>query len=54
MMAVSPRSPKVYQAFSPYFYLFGVICLVAVMAVGESAWVLNAGLIFLVWQCAAQ
>ncbi|SPL71926.1 rod shape-determining protein RodA [Acinetobacter stercoris] len=35
MFTLAQIPPKVYQAFSPYFYAFGVLCLLAVMAVGE-------------------
>jgi rod shape determining protein RodA len=35
MASIAQIPPKVFQSFSPYFYLFGVICLVAVKAVGE-------------------
>ena len=35
MATVAQIPPKVFQSFSPYFYLFGVICLVGVKAFGE-------------------
>ena len=35
MISLAQIPPKVYQAFSPYFYIFGVLCLLAVMAFGE-------------------
>ncbi|WP_130802882.1 rod shape-determining protein RodA [Acinetobacter ihumii] len=35
MFALAQIPPKVYQAFSPYFYLFGVLSLLAVMIFGE-------------------
>lgn len=46
MFGLAQIPPKVYQAFSPYFYLFGLFSLVAVMIFGEVEWVLSAGLIF--------
>ncbi|ENX15779.1 rod shape-determining protein RodA [Acinetobacter sp. CIP 64.2] len=35
MFGLAQIPPKVYQAFSPYFYVFGVLCLIAVMVFGE-------------------
>ncbi|WP_038343742.1 rod shape-determining protein RodA [Acinetobacter sp. A47] len=35
MFGLAQIPPKVYQAFSPYFYVFGVLCLLAVMVFGE-------------------
>ena len=35
MIAIAQISPKIYQSFSPIFYIFGVISLVAVIFVGE-------------------
>ncbi|MEB3753985.1 rod shape-determining protein RodA [Acinetobacter sp. MD2(2019)] len=35
MATIAQIPPKVFQSFSPYFYLFGVICLVGVKAFGE-------------------
>ncbi len=35
MLTLAQIPPKVYQAFSPYFYVFGVMSLVAVMVFGE-------------------
>ena len=35
MFALAQIPPKVYQAFSPYFYVFGVLSLLAVMIFGE-------------------
>ncbi len=35
MFMLAQIPPKVYQAFSPYFYAFALLCLFAVMAVGE-------------------
>lgn len=35
MIALAQIPPKVYQAFSPYFYGFGLLCLIAVMIFGE-------------------
>ena len=35
MVAIAQIPPKVFQSFSPYFYLFGVVCLVGVKAFGE-------------------
>ncbi|MDQ8937202.1 rod shape-determining protein RodA [Acinetobacter rudis] len=35
MIAMAQIPPKVYQAFAPYFYTFGVVCLLAVMLIGE-------------------
>ncbi|MDQ9008952.1 rod shape-determining protein RodA [Acinetobacter gerneri] len=35
MFSLAQIPPKVYQAFSPYFYAFGVVCLLAVMVFGE-------------------
>ncbi|MEB3766172.1 rod shape-determining protein RodA [Acinetobacter sp. MD2] len=35
MIAIAQIPPKVFQSFSPYFYLFGVACLVGVKAFGE-------------------
>ncbi|EOR07992.1 rod shape-determining protein RodA [Acinetobacter genomosp. 15BJ] len=35
MFSLAQIPPKVYQAFSPYFYVFGVLCLIAVMVFGE-------------------
>ncbi|UUM26873.1 rod shape-determining protein RodA [Acinetobacter colistiniresistens] len=35
MFGLAQIPPKVYQAFSPYFYVFGVLCLIAVMIFGE-------------------
>ena len=35
MFGLAQIPPKVYQAFAPYFYLFSVVCLVAVKLFGE-------------------
>lgn len=35
MLSLAQIPPKVYQAFSPYFYAFGVLSLLAVMIFGE-------------------
>ncbi|MDM1246317.1 MULTISPECIES: rod shape-determining protein RodA [Acinetobacter] len=35
MFGLAQIPPKVYQAFAPYFYLFAVLCLVAVVIFGE-------------------
>lgn len=35
MLTLAQIPPKVYQAFSPYFYLFGLFSLIAVMVFGE-------------------
>ena len=35
MFSLAQIPPKVYQAFSPYFYVFGVLSLVAVVIFGE-------------------
>ena len=35
MLSLAQIPPKVYQAFSPYFYVFGVLSLVAVVIFGE-------------------
>ena len=35
MFSLAQIPPKVYQAFSPYFYIFGVLSLVAVVIFGE-------------------
>ncbi|MDF2416742.1 rod shape-determining protein RodA [Acinetobacter beijerinckii] len=35
MFGLAQIPPKVYQAFSPYFYIFGVLSLVAVVIFGE-------------------
>ncbi|MFB2538147.1 MULTISPECIES: rod shape-determining protein RodA [unclassified Acinetobacter] len=35
MFCMAQIPPRIYQAFSPYFYAMGVVCLFAVMAVGE-------------------
>ncbi|CAG2159489.1 unnamed protein product [Oppiella nova] len=35
MCGLAQIPPKVYQAFAPYFYLFGLVCLVAVKVFGE-------------------
>ena len=35
MIILAQIPPKVYQAFSPYFYVFGVLSLVAVVVFGE-------------------
>jgi len=35
MFSLAQIPPKVYQAFSPYFYIFGVLSLLAVMIFGE-------------------
>lgn len=35
MFALAQIPPKVYQAFSPYFYAFGLLALVSVMVFGE-------------------
>ncbi len=35
MFSLAQIPPKVYQAFSPYFYMFGVLSLVAVVIFGE-------------------
>ncbi|MHA3048143.1 rod shape-determining protein RodA [Acinetobacter sp. ANC 4633] len=35
MLGIAQIPPKVFQSFSPYFYLFGVLCLAAVKVVGE-------------------
>ncbi|RZF50400.1 rod shape-determining protein RodA [Acinetobacter halotolerans] len=35
MLSLAQIPPKVYQAFSPYFYVFGVLSLLAVMVFGE-------------------
>ncbi|OTG93719.1 rod shape-determining protein RodA [Acinetobacter sp. ANC 3832] len=35
MFTLAQIPPKVYQAFSPYFYSFGILCLLAVIAFGE-------------------
>ena len=35
MFGLAQIPPKVYQAFSPYFYLFGVLSLIAVVVFGE-------------------
>lgn len=35
MFGLAQIPPKVYQAFAPYFYLFAVLCLVAVVLFGE-------------------
>lgn len=35
MVIVAQIPPKVFQSFSPYFYLFGVMCLVGVKVFGE-------------------
>ncbi|RLZ09326.1 rod shape-determining protein RodA [Acinetobacter sp. 2JN-4] len=35
MLSLAQIPPKVYQAFSPYFYIFGVLSLIAVMVFGE-------------------
>ena len=35
MIAMAQIPPKVYQAFSPWFYSFAILCLIAVMAFGE-------------------
>ncbi len=35
MFTLAQIPPKVYQAFSPYFYVFGVLSLIAVMVFGE-------------------
>ncbi|ENU30432.1 rod shape-determining protein RodA [Acinetobacter sp. NIPH 1852] len=35
MLGLAQIPPKVYQAFSPYFYIFGVLSLIAVMVFGE-------------------
>ncbi|WP_343595009.1 rod shape-determining protein RodA [Acinetobacter sp.] len=35
MVAIAQVPPKVFQSFSPYFYLFGVVCLVGVKLFGE-------------------
>ena len=34
MFSLAQIPPKVYQAFSPYFYIFGVLSLLAVMIFG--------------------
>lgn len=35
MFTLAQIPPKVYQAFSPYFYIFGVLALLSVMIFGE-------------------
>ncbi|WP_180058243.1 rod shape-determining protein RodA [Acinetobacter sp. YH12227] len=35
MFSLAQIPPKVYQTFSPFFYVFGLLCLIAVMLVGE-------------------
>lgn len=35
MISLAQIPPKVYQAFSPYFYLFGLFSLIGVMVFGE-------------------
>ncbi|MCF9035396.1 rod shape-determining protein RodA [Acinetobacter nectaris] len=35
MVVIAQIPPKVFQTFSPYFYIFGIVCLAAVKAVGE-------------------
>ena len=35
MITLAQIPPKVYQAFSPYFYAFGVLSLISVMVFGE-------------------
>ena len=35
MLSLAQIPPKVYQAFSPYFYIFGLLSLIAVMLFGE-------------------
>lgn len=35
LIALAQISPKVYQAFSPWFYSFAILCLIAVMLFGE-------------------
>lgn len=35
MLLLAQIPPKVYQAFSPYFYMFGILSLFAVIAFGE-------------------
>ena len=35
MITLAQIPPKVYQAFSPYFYAFGVLALISVMVFGE-------------------
>ncbi|MFM6906850.1 MAG: rod shape-determining protein RodA [Acinetobacter tjernbergiae] len=35
MFSLAQIPPKVYQAFSPYFYIFGVLSLIAVVIFGE-------------------
>ncbi|TCM59499.1 cell elongation-specific peptidoglycan biosynthesis regulator RodA [Acinetobacter calcoaceticus] len=35
MISLAQVPPKVYQAFSPYFYAFGLLALIAVMVFGE-------------------
>ena len=35
MIMIAQIPPKVFQSFSPYFYIFGVLCLAAVKVVGE-------------------
>lgn len=35
MISLAQISPKVYQTFAPYFYIFGILSLLAVIAFGE-------------------
>lgn len=46
MISLAQIPPKVYQAFSPYFYLFALFSLIGVMVFGEVRMGLNAGSIF--------
>ena len=46
--------PKVYQAASPYFYMFGIFMLLLVFVIGESVWGQPAGLRCRVWEYAAE
>lgn len=46
MISLAQIPPKVYQAFSPYFYLFGLFSLIGVMVLVKFAWVRSAGSIF--------
>ena len=54
MISLAQIPPKVYQAFSPYFYLFGLFSLIGVMVLVKFAWVRSAGSIFRVRECSTQ